>query len=129
MTSSTDRKVRRAGREEHTHKASVYAHALCTRAFNHTYAGRQAHTSTPHHPRSQHTVSPDKLESVRACWFLTLQVSVTFLSELHVVSHQDKERLSLALSLFLFLSPSFASFLPFSVWSRNREQKSASHAA
>lgn len=87
MTSSTDRKVRGAGREEHTQ-----SECLCT-CIMHTslqsYVCRK--TSTPHLPRYQHIVSPDKLEWVRACWFLTLQVSVTFLSELHVVSHQDKE--------------------------------------
>lgn len=68
------------------HRVSTYMHYAQT--------GRQAHTNAPHLPRYQNTVSPDKLEWVRACrgfFFLTLQVSVTFLSELHVVSHRDKE--------------------------------------
>lgn len=72
--------------ERHRHQ-----HALCTYTFNHTCIGRQAHRNAPHLPRYQNTASPDKLVCVRACQVLTLQVSVTFLSELHVVSHPDKE--------------------------------------
>lgn len=45
---------------------------------------QEAHMSTPHLPRYQNTISPDKLECVGAWRVLTLQVSVTFLSELHV---------------------------------------------
>lgn len=95
-----------------------------------------AHASAPHLPRYQNTISPDKLECVRACRFLTLQVSVTFLSELHVgfASRQRNPKwthmsspslfLSLPVCPLLFLSP-----LGIVEWSRNMEQKSTSHAA
>lgn len=52
--------------------------------------------STPHLPRYQNSISPDKLECATACCFLTLQVSVTFLSELHVslTSRQRKPQMN-----------------------------------
>lgn len=122
--------------ERHRHRwVSTYMHYAHTLSITPAQTGRQAHTGAPHLLRYQNTVSPDKLEWVRARRFLTLQVSVTFLSELHVVSHRDKETrkeptchpllsLSLSLSVLSCLSP-----LGTVEWSRNMEQKSTSHAA
>lgn len=89
MTSTTDRKVQRAGREAQTPTECICIMHIYS--INHTCAGRQAHKNAPHLPRYQHAASPDKLGCMRGCQFLTLQLSVTFLSELHVVSHGDKE--------------------------------------
>lgn len=131
MTSWTDRKGTESRR-----RGTDTTECLCTCIMHihfQSYVHRQeAHTSAPHLPRYQNTISPDKLECERACRFLTLQVSVTFLSELHVVSHRDKETQneptchpSLSLSIpLLCLSP-----LGFVERSRNMEQKSTSHAA
>lgn len=83
---------RGAGRERHRHQLSVHALCTYTYTFNHTCTGRQAHEKgAPHLPRYQNSASPDKLACARACQVLTSHLSVTFLSELHVVSHRDKE--------------------------------------
>lgn len=89
-------------------QASVYAHALCTSTFTHVHR-QEAHMSTPHLPRYQNSISPDKLECARACCFLTLQVSVTFLSELHVgfTSRQRNPKWT-HMSSFCVLSPSLS---------------------
>lgn len=80
----------RGGTERRRARADT---ADCPRAcIMHTGGG---HTPNPSHlPRYQNTVSPDKIGWVRAWrvfFFFTLQLSVTFLSKLHVVPYRDKE--------------------------------------
>lgn len=102
MTSQTDRRVQRGGKRG---SVSTYMHHAHPHP-SHTRTGRK-HTSAPHLPRYQNTISPDKLECARACRFLTSRVPVTFLSELHVGfawRQRNPKRTYMSSSLSLSLS-------------------------
>lgn len=103
------------------------ARCLCT-CIMHTHFQwhvhrQEAHMSAPHLPRYQNTISPDKLECARAWQILTLQVSVTFLSELHVgfTSRQRSPEWTRTPPLPLSVS----SLLPLSAGYRMKQERGA----
>ena len=74
---------------------------------------QEAHMSAPHLPRYQNTISPDKLECVRACWFFDIagicHISVRASRWFRIKTKKPKMNphvilLSLSLSLCLSLS-------------------------